>query len=109
MTFAELSDECWADLPPIRKFVAGRATADKVLSDAVLEFDPDRVGSADYEADLLERVKRRNRVTNGEGFAILTFLLVTIAAAVISWLIQRWLDNRFPKEQLDAWKREMWA
>lgn len=108
MTFAKLSDDCWHDLPPVRKWVAGRAAADKLLADAVREFEPDQAACEGYEERLLGRVRRRNEIIDGrEGFAILTFLAVTIAAAVISWLIQRWLDNRFPKEQLEEWKREL--
>lgn len=107
MRFDELADDCWHDLPAVRKWIAGRDAVNKLLADAVLEFEPDYVGMDDYEGRLLGRVKRRNTVIDGEGFAILTFLAVTIAAAVISWLIQRWLDNRFPRTQLDAWRQEL--
>jgi len=107
MTFSTLSDECWHDLPTVRKWIAGRTAVNKLLADAVLEFEPDCVAMDGYSDRLLGRVKRRNTITDGEGFAILTFLAVTIAAAVISWLIQRWLDNRFPKAQLDAWRQEL--
>lgn len=107
MTFHELSVECWRDMPPVRRVVAGRPAVARLLADAVREFDPDLLPCEGYRDELLERVKRRNDVTEGDGFAILTFLLVTIAAAVISWLIQRWLDNHFPKEQLDAWREEL--
>lgn len=113
MTFQKLADDCWRELPTIRKWMAGRGAVTKLLSDAVLEFEPDRVEAcitpdefAGYESRLLDRVKRRS-LGDGEGFAILTFLAVTIAAAVISWLIQRWLDNRFPKSQLDDWRQEI--
>lgn len=107
MRFDELADDCWHDLPTVRKWLAGRDAVNKLLADAVLEFEPDYVGMDDYHGRLLGRVKRRNTVIDGEGFAILAFLAVTIAAAVISWLIQRWLDNHFPKEQLDAWRQEL--
>lgn len=108
MTFSQLSDDCWHDLPPVRKWIAGRAAADKLLADAVQEFEPDRVAGEGYGERLLGRVRRRNEIIDGrEGFAILTFLAVTIAAAVISWLIQRWLDHRFPKEQLAQWQMEL--
>lgn len=107
MTFRELSDECWRDLPTIRKWIAGRDVSDKLLADAIREFEPDRVGSAGYDNWLLDRVTARNQVRDGEGFVLLTFLLVTVAAAVISWLIQRWLDYQFPREQLEEWRREL--
>lgn len=109
MTFQELSDECWGDLPPIRKWLAGREASDRLLADAIREFEPEQADCAGYEERLLDRVKRRNEVRDGEGFAILTFLAITIAAAVISWLVQRWLDNRFPKEELDALRKELAA
>lgn len=110
MTFATLSDECWAELPPVRKWISGRPAADKLLADAVREFEPEQAACEGYSERLLGRVRRRNEIIDGrEGFAILTFLAVTIAAAVISWLIQRWLDNRFPKEQLEEWRRELAA
>lgn len=108
MTFRTLSDECWRDLPPVRKWLAGRAAADKLLADAVREFEPDRVGCDGYEERLLGRVRRRNEIIDGnEGFAVLAFLAITIAAAVISWLVQRWLDNHFPKEELETWLQEL--
>lgn len=107
MTFKELSDECWRDLPTIRKWIAGRDVSDKLLADSVREFEPDQIELEGYEDRLLGRVRRRNQVRDGEGFAVLTFLLVTVAAAVISWLIQRWLDYKFPKEQLEAWRQEL--
>lgn len=94
-------------MPAIRKWLAGRDGVEKVLADAVREFEPDRVGSEGYADRLLGRVKRRNDA--GDGFVILTFVLATIAGAVISWLIQRWLDNRFPQTQLDAWRQELGA
>lgn len=114
MTFSKLSDDCWAELPTLRKWIAGRDAVNKLLADAVLEFDADRLEAclthddyAGYEERLLARVKRRNTVIDGEGFAIAIFLLSVVAAAVISWLIQRWLDNHFPKPQLDAWRKEI--
>lgn len=107
MTFRKLADDCWHDMPRLRRVLAGRSTVTRLLADAVREFDPDKVGNAGYDAELLEGVRRQNGTDNRDGFAIMTFLLVTIAAAVISWLIQRWLDNRFPKEQADAWRQEL--
>lgn len=109
MSFKNFSDECWRDLPPIRKRIAGRASADKLLADAIREFEPEQADCNGYSQRLLDRVKARNETRDGEGFAILTFLLITIAAAVISWLVQRWLDNRFPKEQLESLRRELEA
>lgn len=110
MTFATLADECWADLPAVRRWIAGRAAVDKLLADAVREFEPDQAGCDGYQERLLGRVRRRNKIIDGgDGFAILTFLAITIAAAIISWLVQRWLDYRFPKEQLEQWKQELSA
>lgn len=108
MTFHKLADDCWHDMPRLRRLVAGRSTVTRLLADAVREFDADKAGDAGYEAELLEGVKRQNG-SDKDGFAIMTFLIVTIAAAVISWLIQRWLDNHFPKQQLTEWQQELAA
>lgn len=107
MTFYDLADECWQDLSVVRRWIAGRSAVTRILADAVLEFEPDEAATSGYGERLLGRVRRRNDVGDGEGFAILAFLLVTIAAAVISWLIQRWLDNHFPKSDLEAWQEEL--
>lgn len=110
MTFSQLSDECWADLPTVRRWIAGRVAVDKLLADAVREFEPDQAACDGYQERLLGRVRRRNEIMDDrDGFAILTFLAITIAAAVISWLVQRWLDYRFPKEQLELWRQELSA
>lgn len=109
MKFHELADQCWHDMPRLRRVLAGRSTVTRLLADTVREFDPKKADAVGYDAELLEGVKRQNGADNRDGFAIMTFLLVTIAAAVISWLIQRWLDNRFPKEQLKEWRRELAA
>lgn len=104
MTLDELADECWAELPPVRRWMAGRGTVKKVLADSLVELDVamlQRCATADeqsaYEDRLRAKVNRRNAIDpDKDGFVVLTFLLATVAAAVISWLIQRWLDNRFP-------------
>lgn len=114
MTFAKLAEDCWHDMPTLRKWMAGKGAVTKLLADAVMEVDPDRLEAcltadeyAGYEERLLALVKKRNTVIDGEGFAIAIFLLSVVAAAVISWLIQRWLDNHFPKPQLDEWRKEI--
>jgi hypothetical protein len=117
MTFRRLSDDCWRELPAFRKHLYGRAAVNRILADAVLEFDPTVAAGAGYAETLLGAVKRRNTVKacrrcrgqcdDRDGFAVLTFVLATVAATVISWLIKRWLDNRFPQSDLQALKQEL--
>lgn len=119
MTFRRLSDDCWRELPAIRKRLAGRAAVNRILADAVLEFDPGVAAGSGYADALLEAVRRRNTVGgcrrcsgkcgDREGFVVLTFILATVAAAVISWLITRWLNNRFPQSDLQSLKQELSA
>lgn len=117
MRFRRLSDECWRELPAIRKRLAGRAAVDRILADAVLEFDPDVASGGGYAESLLTAVKQRYMArgvarlpddgSDRDGFVVLTFVLATVAAAVISWLITRWLNNQFPKSQLHQWQQEL--
>lgn len=113
MTLDELTEDCWRDLPAIRKHLAGRDAVKRVLADALVELDVAELdacrSNADldgYERRLLNRVERRRMADDKDGFVILTFVLMAVAGAVISWLVQRWLDNHFDDrkeiEQLKA-------
>ena len=116
MTFRQLSDACWADLPPVRRVVAGREACDTLLADAVRSWDSGEAsayasrGAGDvYASAMLDRVQMRRQERTGEdryGF-IWVFLLCAVASAIIQWLIKRWLDNHFKPEQVEAWQREL--
>lgn len=101
MTFEDLAVECWFDLPPIRKRLAGRDAVRQMLADAVCEMDANAIAACGsdvdvkaYEAALLERVKARH-VGQEYGFVFMSIILTAILVAVIQWLVKRWLDNHF--------------
>lgn len=43
----------------------------------------------------------RGAIHQEYGFAIITFVLITVIAAAISWAIERFLDWRFPKNGVE--------
>lgn len=107
MTVDSLFDECWADLPFMRKHLAGREATYNVFIDALREWDTPALAACrtHYEQELygqalLSRVQERTG--KRYGFAILTIILIAVASAVISWLVSRWLDHLFPKDAFEA-------
>lgn len=105
MTVDSLFDECWAALPWIRKTLAGKDATRRVFIDTLREWDSHALSACctdyqveRYEEALRSRVERRSK----EGFVILTILLIAVASAIISWLVQRWLDHMFPKAEFEA-------
>ena len=107
MTAESLFEECWRDLPFVRKHLAGRESTFSVFLDALREWDSQALAACgtasqrdQYRDVLLSKVQTRN--AERYGFAILTILLIAVASAVISWLVQRWLDHRFPKAEFEA-------
>lgn len=111
MTFDDLTDECWAALPPIRKRLVGKDAVRQMLEDAVAEWDTAAItacqGPADLEAygdALVKRVKAKR----GEyGFVLASILLTAVLVAVVQWLVKWWLDRNFNRVMLAGWQREM--
>ena len=112
MTLDDLTTECWAAMPPLRKRLVGRDAVRQMLEDAVAEWDNEAIvacGStgdfAAYEVALVERVKARRA---GEyGFVLASILLTAVLVAVVQWLVQWWLDRNFNRVMLAGWQREM--
>lgn len=118
MTLNELKAAAWYALPPIRKRVAGRAVVSDLVAVCVMHWEPEYLAACQdndqrrvYERALLEAVRRAYQPISGHepqeyGF-IWIFLLSAVASALIQWLVKRWLDNHFNREQMAKWKREL--
>ena len=113
MTFDDLTDQCWAALPPIRKRLVGRDAVRQMLEDAVAERDSDAIGACQGQADLdayadalVQRVQAR-RVGQEYGFVLASILLTAVLVAVVQWLVTWWLDRNFNRVMLTGWQREM--
>lgn len=107
MNADDLFSECWHDLPLIRKHIAGKENVRQAFMDTLREWDSSALGKCltdyqveMYERGLLARVQRRS--ADKYGFVILTVILIAVISAVISWLVQRWLDRTFPKAEFEA-------
>lgn len=107
MTVDSLFEECWRELPFVRKHLAGKDATRNVFVDTLREWDSGALGACrtTYEQErygdiLLSRVQARS--AKRYGFVILTIILIAVASAVISWLVQRWLDHLFPKADFEA-------
>lgn len=113
MTFDDLTNECWAALPPIRKRIAGKDAVRQMLEDAVAEWDSEAItacqGPADLEAygDALVRRVQARRVGQEYGFVLMSILLTAVLVAVVQWLVKWWLDRNFNRVMLAGWQREM--
>lgn len=114
MTLDDLVAECWFDLPPIRKRIAGRDAVRQVVVDAIQEWSPGVLGAcstddqrAAYAADLTERLKRRYAGQQEYGFAIMTIILVAVISAVVQWLVKWWLDRNFNRECMARLQQEL--
>lgn len=120
MNLEQLRDIAWASLPPVRKRLVGRATVNDLVTCAIHNWEGEYLAAcADneqrqvYARGLLQAVKRAHQPVSGYdaqeyGF-IWTFLLQAVAAALIQWLVEWWLDNRANRVLMEGWKREMAA
>jgi hypothetical protein len=118
MTLADLQEQCWAALPPIRKRLAGRQAVDDIVTLAVENWageylnacqDNDQRGV--YVTALLGQVKRGHQVLSGKepqeyGF-IWMILLQAVAVAAIEWLVKWWLDRRANRVLMTVWQHEL--
>lgn len=113
MTLDDLVDECWLDLPPIRKRLAGRDAVRRIVADAVQEWSSDYLAACQdnaqrdvYVADLTKRLERRY-AGQEYGFVLMSIILAAVISAVVQWLVKWWLDNHFNRERMAAWQREV--
>lgn len=118
MTIQQLCDEAWSEMPPIRKRLVGRARVYDMVRLAVISWEPDYIdacvdeGQQDVFANALtQELKRAYQPLSGYepgeyGF-VWMFLLYAAASALVQWLVKKWLDHRFSREQMAAWKREL--
>lgn len=107
MTADDLFEECWEDLPPIRRWIAGKAAVRQMFDDTLREWNTAELAACrtDYQVELYERNLRsrvERRSADKYGFVILTVVLIAVVSAVISWLVQRWLDHQFPRDEFEA-------
>lgn len=109
MTFDEFFEDCWKDLPPIRRGLAGRLSTKRIMLTAMLEWDEKALleckTAADYqryEEMILDRVKKQQY-----GFAIAIFVLMAIASAVIQWITLWWLNHISERGSFEVLRRSL--
>lgn len=118
MTVRDLCNEAWEEMPRLRRRLAGRAFVDDMVKLCVINWEGDYLDAcADdvqrkvYASAMLQQTKRAYQPISGYepgeyGF-VWVFLLSAAASALIQWLIKRWLDRRFGREEVAAWKQEL--
>jgi hypothetical protein len=118
MTLADLQEQCWAAMPPIRKRMVGRDTVNDFVTLAVENWAGEYLGACQdndqrqvYVHALLNHIKRGHQLSTGRepaeyGF-IWAFLLQAVAAAVIQWLVTWWLDRRANRALMTVWQHEL--
>lgn len=116
MTIDDLVAECWFDLPPVRKRIAGRDAVRRIVVDAIQEWSGEYLAACSdngepnvYAADLSKRLERRYSQQDEYGFVLMSIILVAVISAVVQWLVKWWLDNHFNRELMQGWQREMAA
>ena len=114
MTLDDLTDQCWAALPPLRKRLAGKAAVRRMLEDAIREWDNEAVMACQdgvdlrlYEDALIERIQMRRSAHQEYGFVLASILLTAVLVAVVQWLVTWWLDRNFNRVMIAGWQREM--
>lgn len=118
MTFAELRDNVWASLPPIRKRIVGRETVDDFTTLAVQNWEGEYLNACQdnqqrsvYVSSLLGHMKRLHQAASPYeaqeyGF-IWAFILQAIAVSVVQYLVKWWLERNVNRVLLAGWKQEL--
>jgi hypothetical protein len=118
MNLADLQAKCWADLPPIRKRLVGRATVNDLVQLSVANWSGDYLTACRdnqqrdvYVHALLTAVKREHQAMSGQepgeyGF-IWVFLLQAVAVAVVQWLVTWWLERLSHRALLTVMQHEL--
>ena len=120
MTLADLQEQCWASLPPLRKRIVGRETVNDFVTLAVENWEGEYLNACQdnqqrgvYTHALLGHMKRLHQAASPYeaqeyGF-IWAFLLQAVASAVIQYIVKWGLDRRANRVLLAGWKAEMTA
>ena len=118
MTLAELQEQCWASLPPLRKRIVGRETVADFVTLAVENWEGDYLAACQddrhrrvYVHSLLQHIKRLHQAASKYepqeyGF-IWVFVLQAVASAVIQYLVKWWFERRVNRVLMAGWKAEM--
>jgi hypothetical protein len=120
MTLADLQEQCWASLPPLRKRIVGRETVNDFVTLAVENWEGEYLNACQdnrqrgvYTHALLGHMKRLHQAASpyeAKEYGFLwTFLLQAVAVAVIEYIVKWWLDRRANRVLLAGWKAEMTA
>lgn len=118
MTLEDLKADAWENLPPIRKRLAGRATCDELVVEAVRNWSSDYIAACkddthrrDYAKQLVNMIRvshpPKSGIAQQEYGFIWMFLLMAVASAVVQWLVTKWLERHFSREQFAAWQQEL--
>lgn len=118
MTLADLRENVWSALPPIRRRLVGRETVDDFVTLAVQNWEGDYLiacGDIEqrriYARTMLGHLKRLHQAASPYepieyGF-LWAFLLQAVAAAAIQWLVTWWLDRSANRVLLAGWQQEL--
>lgn len=118
MTFAELQEQCWQSLPPLRKRLVGRDTVNDFVSLAIQNWQGEYLAACQdndergvYVHAMLGNVKRMHQAASPYesteyGF-IWIFFLQAVAVAVIQWLVKWWLDRNANRVLIEGWREEL--
>ena len=120
MTLAELRDNVWVSLPPLRKRIVGRDAVDDFVTLAVQNWEGEYLAACQdnqqrsaYVHSLLGHIKRLHQAASPYepqeyGF-IWAFLLQAIAVSAIQYLVKWWLERHVNRVLMAGWKQEMTA
>jgi len=118
MTLADLQEQCWASLPPLRKRIVGRDTVNDFVALAVENWESEYLNACVdnaqrdvYAGVIAGHIKRVHQAGSRHepqeyGF-IWVFLLQAVAVSVVQYLIKWWLEKRSNRVFMAAWKTEL--
>jgi len=118
MTLADLQEQCWHALPTVRKRIVGRQTVNDLVVLAVENWEGEYLNACRdnrqrgvYTASLLGHMKRLHQASSpyeSQEYGFLwAVLLQALAAAVIQYLVNWWLERRANRVLLSAWQAEV--
>lgn len=114
MTYEDFQSSAWRSLPPVKKRLAGRVRVNECVRLMILSASSDRLDACqgqadldDYSRELVEVVRYGCQPDSkgGEYGFIWVFILQSVAAALVQYLIKWWLDRRLNREMLATWQQ----
>jgi len=120
MNLADLREQCWESLPPLRKRLVGRETVDDFVTLAVQNWEGEYLMACQdneqrqvYVHSMLGNLKRLHQTASpyeaAEYGFIWVFVLQAVAAAAIQWLVTWWLERSANRVLMAGWQQELTA